>query len=74
MAISMPRLRSLLRSRSRRSVVARQQSHLAAIDIDLTLPEWESARDLAEDFDNKMESFMAFDDGHAGSEREWLTS
>ena len=74
MAISMPRLRPLLRSRFRRSVVAHRQSMLAATDIDLTLPEWETARDLAEDFDNKMESFMAFDDGHTGSEREWLTS
>ena len=70
MAISM--LRRRLRSRSKRSV-GLSKPETGAVDIDLTRPDWDSVADLAEDFDNKMESFMLFDDGPASAEREWLT-
>ena len=44
-------------------------------EIDLTeSPNWDDVADLAEDFDRKIESFMAFDDGSDGSERIWLTN
>ena len=64
-------LRQHFRARSKRIVEVAPPAD-AGVDLDLTLPEWDSARDLAEDFDLKMESFMAFDDGDTGSEREWL--
>ena len=70
MAISM--LRRRLRSRSKRSVEL-SKPETGAVDIDLTRPDWDSVADLAEDFDNKMESFMLFDDGPASAERDWLT-
>ncbi len=70
MAISM--LRRWLRARSKR-IVERSGTETGAVDIDLTRPDWDSVADLAEDFDNKMESFMLFDDGPASAEREWLT-
>lgn len=69
MAIS--KLRRRLRARSNQSVEVSKPK--AAVDIDLTRPDWDSVADLAEDFDNKMESFMLFDDGPASAEREWLT-
>ena len=48
--------------------------HAAQPLIDLTAsPNWDEIDDLAVDFDRKLESFMAFDDGSDGSERSWLT-
>ena len=71
MVISM--LRRRLRARSKRSVEL-SKPETGAVAIDLTRPDWDSVADLAEDFDNKMESFMLFDVGPASAEREWLTS
>ena len=71
MAISM--LRRRLRARSKRIVERSGTEISTAVDIDLTRPDWDSVADLSEDFDNKMESFMLFDDGPASAEREWLT-
>lgn len=59
------------RDRSKQSVEA-PQLQPAVVDIDLTRPDWDTIGDLAEDFDNKMELFMGFDDGKTGAERDWL--
>ena len=75
MAISLQLPRVLPRLRLRRSsasVAVVRDTNRALVDLDLTLPEWETAADLAEDFDDKMEDFLAFEDHDGGSEREWL--
>ena len=66
-------LRRRLRARSKRIIERSGVEIGTAVDIDLTLPDWDTIGDLAKDFDNKMESFMAFDDGGDDAEREWLT-
>ena len=77
MALSMLRLRPLHRARSKRPkaqrTVSAEITEVGGPDIDLTRPDWDTVGDLSEDFDNKMECFMAFDDGRVASEREWLT-
>lgn len=66
-------LRRRIRGRIKPTVAAPEPKHASAlVDIDLTRPDWDTVRDLAEDFDSKMDSFMDFDDGQGGAEREWL--
>lgn len=71
-----PRLTKTLRPLSwlsLRSRVPAPSSRHAVIDLTAE-PSWAEIGDLAEDFDNKLELFMKFEDGSSDDERNWLTT